>query len=143
MTVEERSKEMQNLISKTLAYGVIVSTVILFIGVVLMVAEGTTGYQCDLSSLSCLLHYNGTSIPHGDYPNTIQSLVSGVIQLKPFAVIELGIVALLATPVFRVGMSVLVFAVEKDRIFVIITLVVLAALLFSFFAVPFIPIFRA
>ncbi len=143
MTVEEKSKEMQLIISKTLMYGVILATAITLVGVVLMVVEGTTGYQCDLSSLQCLLSYNPAAIPHGQYPNSILSLGSGIAQLKPFAIIELGIVVLLATPVVRVATSAFVFAEEKDRMFVIITIGVLLILLFSFFAVPLIPIFHA
>ena len=83
------------------------------------------------------------TIPHGQYPNSILSLGSGIAQLKPFAIIELGIVVLLATPVVRVATSAFVFAEEKDRMFVIITIGVLLILLFSFFAVPLIPIFHA
>lgn len=141
-SIEEKSRQMQLILSKTLAYGVLAATAIVLVGVVLMVAEGATGYQCNLSSLQCLLNYNPT-IPHGDYPNSLVSLVAGVTQLKPFAIIELGIIVLLATPVARVATSAFVFAAEKDRAFVLITLAVFLILLFSFFVVPLIPIFQA
>jgi uncharacterized membrane protein len=142
-SVEEKSKELKLIISKTLQYGVVLASAIVLIGVVLMVAQGTTGYQCDLSSLQCLLSYNSISIPHGMYPASIVSIISGLAQAKPFAIIELGIIVLLATPVVRVATSVLVFAAEKDRAFVLITIGVFLILLFSFFAVPMIPIFHA
>jgi uncharacterized membrane protein len=136
---------MQGVLSKTLLYGVILSTTIIIIGLVYMAATYSTGYQCDFTtaSLSCLLNYNAAVIPHGDYPNSLAAIVSGLVALKPFAIIELGVVVLLATPVFRVGASLLLFAIEKDRAFVLITLFVLLVLLFSFFVVPFIPFFKA
>ena len=38
---------------------------------------------------------------------------------------------LIATPVTRVAFSILAFALQRDRIYMIITLIVLATLLFS------------
>jgi uncharacterized membrane protein len=131
------------LVSKTLLYGVLTSAAILAIGVIAMFAEGRTGYTCSLSSVTCLLSYNPMTVPHGDYPNTLQSLYAGLVTLKPFAIIELGIFVLIATPALRVLASVFTFAAEKDKMFVAITVFVLAVLLFSFFVVPFIPIFQA
>lgn len=133
---------LNSIVSNTLLYGVVASAIILAIGVVAMFAEGTTGYACSLSQVQCLLSYN-TNPPHGDYPNSLQSLYAGLVVLKPFAIIELGIIVLIATPAMRVLSSVFVFAAEKDRTFVLITVFVLAVLLFSFFVVPFIPIFQA
>ena len=66
-----------------------------------------------------------------------------MVAVKPFAIIQLGVIILLATPVLRVTSSLVLFAFEKDRAFVLITLFVLAVLLFSFFIVPMIPIFKA
>ena len=143
--MEQKSKQMQTIISKTLAYGVIISAAIVFLGVALMVFEGTTGYKCDMSSLSCLLSFNNSTTAGGQpvYPTTINALIEGLLTLKPFAIIELGVIALIATPVLRVFTSVFVFSIEKDRTFVIITLAVFLILIFSFFAVPRIPIFKA
>ena len=136
---------MQGVLSKTLLYGVILSTTIIIIGMFYMAATYSTGYQCDFTdaSLSCLLGYNAATIPHGDYPNTLASIASGLQQLKPFAIIQLGVIVLLATPVFRVFASLVLFAIENDRPFVLITLFVLLILLFSFFIVPGIPLFKA
>ena len=136
---------MQSVLSKTLMYGVILSTVIIIIGLVVMAVTNKTGYGCDTSgdALSCLLNYNPNTIPHGDYPNTLPLLISGLALAKSFAIIQLGVIVLLATPVFRVAASLALFALENDRPFVLITLFVLLILLFSFFIVPEIPIFKA
>lgn len=49
------------------------------------------------------------------------------------AVVQLGLLFLIATPVARVGFSVVVFLRQRDGLFVGITLLVLAVLLFSLF----------
>jgi len=136
---------MQRVLAKTLLYGVLLSTIIILIGLVYMATTYSTGYNCDFTdaSLNCILNYNPLTIPHGEYPNTLFSMASGLAQLKPFAIIQLGVLVLLATPVLRVFASLILFAVEKDRPFILITLFVFLVLLFSFFVVPEIPIFKA
>lgn len=49
------------------------------------------------------------------------------------AVIQLGLLLLIATPVARVVFSVFAFALEHDYLYVIITLIVLSILVFSLF----------
>ena len=46
-------------------------------------------------------------------------------------IIQLGLLLLIATPVARVVFSVFAFAVQRDRLYVVATLVVLAVLVFS------------
>jgi uncharacterized membrane protein len=50
------------------------------------------------------------------------------------AIIQLGLLLLIATPVARVLFSVFAFALEQDRTYVLVTLVVLAILLYSLFS---------
>lgn len=47
--------------------------------------------------------------------------------------IQLGVLVLVATPVARVALCVFAFAVQRDRLYIAITLVVLAVLAFSLF----------
>lgn len=65
------------------------------------------------------------------FPQTFGQILAGLLVLRPQAVIMLGLVLLIATPVLRVGASVVAFAVERDRRYVVITLMVLVILLFS------------
>jgi len=53
---------------------------------------------------------------------------------RPDAIIQLGMLLLILTPVARVGFSVVAFVVERDRMYVAMTLVVLAVLLYSLLA---------
>ena len=58
-------------------------------------------------------------------------LPARLMALQPLAISQLGLVVLLATPVGRVAASVIGFALERDRLYVCITLAVLIVLLVS------------
>jgi|SRR5579863_5089136 len=64
--------------------------------------------------------------------------VQGVIRAVPTpncrALIQLGLLFLIATPITRVAFSLVGFALERDRTYVCITLIVLAILLYSLIA---------
>jgi uncharacterized membrane protein len=49
------------------------------------------------------------------------------------AIIECGLLLLIATPVARVVFSVLGFALERDRLYIVVTVIVLAVLMYSLF----------
>jgi uncharacterized membrane protein len=61
----------------------------------------------------------------------VPAIVHGVITWQPSAVIQLGILVLIATPVARVLFSMLGFALERDWMYVGVTAIVLALLLYS------------
>ena len=69
------------------------------------------------------------------FPQTFDQVWTGLLVLRPQAVIVLGLLLLIATPVVRVAASIVAFAIERDRRFVVITFLVLAILLFSIFYV--------
>ena len=58
-------------------------------------------------------------------------IVGGAVDLDSRAVIQLGLLLLIATPVARVVFSVVAFAMERDRTYVLVTLIVLGILLYS------------
>jgi uncharacterized membrane protein len=65
--------------------------------------------------------------------HSIWPIISGAARLDGRAIIQLGILVLVATPVIRVLFSVFAFAVQRDRLYVTITLVVLGILLYGLF----------
>src|SRR3989442_7091937 len=69
------------------------------------------------------------------FPETFGQVWTGLLVLRPQAVIALGLLLLIATPVVRVAVSIVAFAVERDWRFVTVTLLVLLILLFSIFYV--------
>jgi uncharacterized membrane protein len=64
--------------------------------------------------------------------------VRGVLQdaflLHPRGIIQLGLLLLIATPIARVAFSVLAFARQGDRLYVLVTIIVLAVLIYSLLA---------
>ena len=58
-------------------------------------------------------------------------IVAGAFALRARSIIQFGVLLLIATPVLRVAFSLVGFALERDRHYVVITLIVLAVLLYS------------
>jgi uncharacterized membrane protein len=70
---------------------------------------------------------------HGQ-PTDLRSLsgiLGDVLSLRTRGVIQFGLLLLIATPVARVAFSILAFALQGDRTYVVVTLIVFALLLFS------------
>src|SRR5208337_5507300 len=65
-----------------------------------------------------------------DY-RTIPGVIQSVIRGRGRGLIQLGLLLLIATPIARVAFSIVGFAIERDRLYVAFTLIVLAILLFS------------
>ena len=126
---------METLVSQVLRYGVLLSFSIVLLGSLWLFVSRHTGYA-DLSTagngaLDALTHYHPghqlATSSHG--PGDI---LRGVLSGKAYAIITLGLVVLIATPVLRVAVSVVTFLRERDRLYALITAYVLAVLLASF-----------
>ncbi|MGP8125530.1 MAG: DUF1634 domain-containing protein [Nitrososphaerales archaeon] len=128
---------MNEVVGNVLRFGVLLSAAVILIGTALLIAN--SGF----SGVSGALTYNPNQIPHGTFDVSLSALASGLAGFQPYSLIELGVIILLATPVSRVLISVFLFAAERDRLYVYITAVVLALLLFSILVTPFISIFNA
>lgn len=125
---EEAHHPMAGLISLLLVIGVGVSALVLAIGLVMVAVTGETGYHQEITT-AMILGQEGSVA----FPTTFNGVWQGVTALKPFAVIELGALLLIATPVVRVAASAALFYLEKDYKYTAITLTVLALLLISLF----------
>jgi uncharacterized membrane protein len=62
---------------------------------------------------------------------SLPAVMRGVFHLHGKSVIQLGLLLLIATPVARVAFSAIAFAIERDYMYVVVTLVVLGVLLYS------------
>ena len=72
---------------------------------------------------------------HGE-PEALKSvagIIQGALHMSGRAIIQLGLLLLIATPVARVAFSAVAFARERDYLYVWITLFVLGVLLYSLF----------
>jgi uncharacterized membrane protein len=88
----------------------------------------------------------GTLIPnyrtfHGE-PQDLRSVAGvwkGVLGLQPRSLIQFGLLLLIATPIARVAFSVIAFAIERDRLYVAFTMVVLMVLVWSLSGMGYAP----
>jgi len=111
----------------------IIVGVLLRTGVILAAAVVLVGAVLYLSR-------HGNEIPnyatfHGE-PESLKSpadVFQGVMHLSARAIIQFGLLLLIATPVARVLFSAIAFVLERDGMYVGITLFVLAVLLLSLF----------
>ena len=71
--------------------------------------------------------------PGAAFPRTMGEVIAGVREMRGQAIVVVGLLLLIATPVMRVAVSIVAFAVERDWVFATITGVVLGLLLLSFF----------
>ncbi len=71
--------------------------------------------------------------PGAAFPSSFAEATAGFRAFRGQAVIAVGLLVLILTPILRVTLSIVLFALERDRAFVVITLAVLTILLGSFF----------
>lgn len=129
MKTDTRVEHGELLLSHLLRAGVLISAAVILVGVVLLF---TTGRQAGYFSqgLAGLIDYP----PHaGGAPvdSTINAVLAGLRVGEPDAVISLGLLLLIATPIVRVAASVLLFLQQRDYRYVAITLFVLGVLLLA------------
>lgn len=113
------------LISRTLKGGGILSLVILGLGT-LVSYFGDSAYLLSSAELD-RLHSPGAALPQ-----SIGQVLDGVAHLHGPSIISLGILVLIATPVARVAVSIVIFLRARDRLYVGITSTVFLLLLLSF-----------
>ena len=84
-----------------------------------------------------LLHHGSDQVAYSAFngePATLRGIggiLAGVARGEAQAIIQLGLVLLIATPIARVALSLIGFYLERDRRYLAITTLVLAILLFS------------
>ena len=115
-----RDRDIQQLIGKQLRLGVILSSAIVFIGGMIYLSRH--GHE---------LPAYGAFIGVREGLNNLPGIWDGVLNNRGMNIIQLGVVLLIATPIIRIAFSVIAFLVEKDYLYVGITLLVLGIILLS------------
>jgi uncharacterized membrane protein len=62
---------------------------------------------------------------------SVPGILRSAMQLQSYAIIQLGLLLLIATPIMRVALAGVGFYLEKDRLYVVVSVIILAVLLFS------------
>ena len=114
--------DMQQLIGRVLRYGVLVSGIVAIIGGIWYLYQHGSGTP----------HYTVFNGEPAGY-TSLTGILKGLGQGSAKEIIQLGVVILIATPILRIGFSLLAFILEKDKLYVLITVIVLSIILFSMF----------
>lgn len=130
--METAKKERYEHLTRTingliLRWGVIISITLISIGIIVTFLDSKSAIPNTISDLLS----SSVGLPVLNFGTLANSLAS----LDGLSIIQIGVLILLATPIVRIGVSTIIFAVEKDRAYVIIGLFVLVVLLVSVFVV--------
>jgi uncharacterized membrane protein len=117
--------QIELLISRLLRAGVVISLSTVAAGLLLMFIHHP-GYLHSAMDLQRL------TSPGAAFPHTLREMVTGLAAMQGQAVVVLGLLLLIATPIMRVAVSVAGFVLQRDRVFAVITSAVLVMLLVSF-----------
>jgi uncharacterized membrane protein len=113
-------KRIENILGNLLRAGVVLSAAIVFFGAVVYLprhGREPAGYRVFQGEPSELRNVPG--------------IIRDALKLSGLGIIQLGLLFLIATPVARVIFSIWGFAAERDRMYVVFTLIVLTILIFS------------
>lgn len=113
-------KRLENVIGILLRAGVLLAAAVVLIGAVLYLA----GHASEP------VHYS-TFNPMGHGLNSIAGIFAGVLHLQAPAVIQFGILLLIATPVARVALALFGFLFERDYLYTVVSAIVLGILFYS------------
>lgn len=114
-------KDFQSIIGNLLRYGVWISLSVAFIGGIIYLMN----HGGDIEDYS-VFKENDRNIFE-----VITAIYNGVIQGNGESIIFFGVILLFLTPVLRVLLSLFSFLLEKDYLYVVITLIVIFIILIS------------
>ena len=111
---------VEQLIGRLLQIGVLVAAAVVIIGAGLVFAQhGGKPVSYDV--------FRGEPA----YLRSISGIVHGALTMDSLAIVQLGLLLLIATPVARVAFTFVAFALQRDRMYMAITALVLALLLYG------------
>jgi uncharacterized membrane protein len=115
-------EQMETIIGHLLRFGVFLAAGVVLLGGVIYLLKSGFAYP-NYSD------FKATPEPLSEIPQ----IILRAVHFDSRALIQLGLLILIATPISRVAFSVFAFFKQKDYFYTIVTLIVLFILLFSFF----------
>ncbi|HTI64186.1 MAG TPA: DUF1634 domain-containing protein [Gemmatimonadaceae bacterium] len=112
--------EIEQVIGRLLQFGVLLAAAVTLVGGVML-----------------LLHHGSTAVSYSTfqgepaYLRSLRAIVTAAFAGDAMAVVQLGLLLLIATPVARVAFTLVAFALQRDRLYVLVTTIVLALLLYG------------
>ncbi|HEX4749532.1 MAG TPA: DUF1634 domain-containing protein [Bryobacteraceae bacterium] len=122
MAAEKKMTDVQIelMVSVLLRAGVLISAAVVFVGGTLFLL----GHGSETINVSKF-------VGQPSIDRRIPEILEGALSGRARSIIQLGILLLILTPVARVVLSIIGFAAEKDSKYVVVTVIVLAVLLYS------------
>jgi uncharacterized membrane protein len=112
--------QVEQLIGRMLQLGVVAAALVTILGGILLLIQ------------------HGSTVPDyrefvggPDYVTSLGGIVRGVLALRSESIVQLGLVLLIATPVARVAFTLVAFTLQRDRVYIALTTVVLLVLLYG------------
>jgi len=122
MTVRRPDQKMDEIMGLLLRTGVVLAAAIVFVGGVVYL----TRHQLPVTNYRV---FAGEPVEL----RTISGILHEALALHGRGLIQLGLLALIATPVARVAFSLFAFLYERDWTYVFVTVLVLGLLVYSLF----------
>ena len=119
-SIRVTDERLEGIIGDLLGWGVFVAGVAVFLGGIAYLMQ----HHADVVSYSKF---------HPGSPDlrSITGIFKSAFQMHADAIVQLGLVLLILTPIVRVGVALVGFSLQRDRLYVIISLIVLSVLVFS------------
>ena len=114
--------DVEQLIGQVLRYGVLLSGSVAIIGGIWYLYQQGSGIP----------HYTKFSGEPAGF-TSFSGIYYGVMSGSASEIIQAGVVILIATPIIRIIFSLISFIFEKDKLYIVITFIVLSIILFSMF----------
>jgi uncharacterized membrane protein len=121
--MQENDQRLEMAMGQMLRIGVAVAALIVLAGGILYLVQNGAASP-DYS------HFHGAPAADG----SIGAVLTGVLHMRSESLIGFGILILIATPVCRVIFGLVGFSLMKDRLYAVVSAIVLAVLLFSLFS---------
>ncbi len=116
-------QEIDEAIGRLLQLGVLVAAVVVVVGAVaLFIARGHL--PADFAS------FRGEPASL----NGVHRIIAAALRGDSAAIVQLGLVLLIATPIARVAVTIVAFWLQRDRLYVFISAIVLLVILFGLIA---------
>lgn len=120
--VARRDHAMEVTLARLLTVMMIIAAAVMVVGVVLLLTR-----PAPLAPMSEFTTFTNTPREGADL-RSMAGIWAGVSRGQALAIMQAGLVLLIATPVLRVAATAAIFARQRDWLYVAITLVVLIAL---------------
>jgi len=111
---------VEQIIGRLLQLGVLIAAGVVLFGAILLLAK-----------------HGGTSAAYSQFSGepkelrTVAGIVRAAAGMNPAAIVQFGLVLLIATPIARVGFTLVAFVLQRDRTYVAVTTLVMILLLFG------------